>query len=171
MFAVALPCLCKDLKNASAATQEWFAKDLLLTKTLLDCMTVVFEGGDTELASMKLTFTSASKGANSMSSGSHGAGKTQNALGSAPPTGTIQDLVTLKTLRAFHTRVNAEIKDKDDYKPLRGELVAQLGPLKDLISAQKKRVAAIDTRKQAWKNVKEQKFGDIASPTAAPISS
>ena len=61
--------------------------------------------------------------------------------------------------------------EKDDYKAPRAECVAGLAPLKDLMVVHKKRVSALDTRKAAWKNLKEQKYGDIASPTAAQISS
>ena len=61
--------------------------------------------------------------------------------------------------------------EKDDYKALRGECVAGLAPLKYLMVVHKKRVSALDTRKAAWNNLKEQKYGDIASPTAAQISS
>ena len=164
-------CLVQDLKNTSTATQDWFAKDLLLTKTLLDCMGAVALGTEEELTALKKTFTAAASGKNSQSSGSQGGGKTIGALGSAPPTATIQDLVTLGTLRKFHKRVAIEVMEKDDYKALRAECVAGLAPLKDLMVVHKKRVSALDTRKAAWKNLKEQKYGDIASPTAAQINS
>ena len=163
--------IVQDIRNSSASTREWFGKDLLLTRTLLQCMRTVVEGTDEELETLKRTFTAKEKGANSVSSGSHGAGSSLGALGSAPPTATIQDLVTLRKLRNFVKRVDVEVHVKDDYKALRSELVNALAPIKDLLASHKRRLAALDSRKTAWKNMKEQKFGDIASPTPALISS
>ena len=82
-------CLAQELLGSSTATRDWFAKDLLLTATLLQCMKAVTEGTNNKLTTLNNTFTAASKGAKSMSSGSQGGGNTPNALGSAPPTATI----------------------------------------------------------------------------------
>ena len=143
---------------------------MLLTKTLLDCMEAVADDTAEKLKEFKERFTSLASGKNSQSSGSHGGGKTLGSLGSAAPTATVQDLVCLKTLREFHLKVQTDVTEKADYKSLRADLVDKLAPLKDVMAAFKKRVAAVDTRKAAWKNVEDQKFGSVAAPTAFSIT-
>lgn len=157
----------QDIMAASTATREWFTKDILLTKALLDCMEAVGDGDGNVLKLLKEKFSPSGK--NSQSSGSHGGGRTINALGSAAPTATVQDLVHLPELRLYHLKVQTGVHCKEDYKPLRADCVAKLQPLKDLLAAHKKRLAGIDSRRKAWKDVKDQKFGQLSSPTVFPI--
>ena len=157
----------QDIMAASTATREWFAKDILLTKALLDCMEAVADADGDQLKVLKEKFSPSGK--HSRSSGSHGGGRTINALGSAAPTATVQDLASLAELRSYHLKVQVQVLSKPDYKPLRAEVVAKLQPLKDLLAAQKKRLAGIDARRQAWKEVKDQQFGQLSPPTVFPI--
>ena len=96
-----------DIMAASTATREWFAKDILLTKALLDCMEAVADADGDQLKVLKEKFSPSGK--HSRSSGSHGGGRTINALGSAAPTATVQDLASLAELRSYHLKVQVQV--------------------------------------------------------------
>ena len=135
---------------------------MVLTKTLLEVLTTVVEGDAAAMVVLKRKFTQS--GQRSQSSGSRGGGGNQNTLGSAPPTATIQDMICVREARLFKGRVSAEVMEKEDYKPLKAEVTDAMGPWRDLQNTAKKRMAALDTRSNAWKNMKDSKSGD-GSPT------
>ena len=156
MYMMSLKCyLTEDLNCASPPTQEWFSKDLVLTKTLLEVPTDVCDGNAAKMVACKRQILVSGKA--SQSSGSKGGGGNQSALGSAALISTVQDLICVKEAFKFKDRVQAEVIEKEDYKVSRDEVTEAMWPWRDLRTVVKKRTAAIDTRQTAWKNIKDSK--------------
>ena len=93
----------------------------------------------------KARFAESSK--RSASSGSKGCGRVEETLKSTPPTGTIQDLITMQAAMALKAEAH-NIEQKADWPDIRKSVLMKIAPIKDLIKETKDRVKAIDNRKQ-----------------------
>ena len=154
------------LNKASVSTKEFFAKDLKLVKVVLDGCEAVMQSDVKALDVYKARFAEAAPSAATHSSGSRGGGGKVGTLGSAPPISATQDLQTLASIDKIPATAFERVVVKDDYKPLREELVKILAPVKELAAAAKRHLAALKTRKEDQKKAATDKFGDISAPTA-----
>ena len=158
-------CYAQVVAKMPVASKAFFSKDMTLAKTMLACCKAVLEGSDAEVEAVKKGFSASS----AASSSADGGITTVATLGKAPPTATFAEISGFASLQAVPATVYTEVMVKDDYKPLRQELVKSLAPAKDLISALKERFNSFKTRKDAYKNEKSNKFGDIAAPSLLRI--
>ena len=148
------------------STKELFMKDITLSKNILDACDAIFSMNESTLTNFKARFNSGFKDCDGKSSGTGGDGAKVATLGSSPPSASTQDLKRMATIQAMPATIFTRVIVRDDYKPLRGEIMNVLGPIKDLIAACKSRINGIKNKKDGLKDLKDKKFGDIASPQA-----
>ena len=79
-----------------------------------------------------------------------GGGRQEETLKSTPPTGSVQDLITMQ--QALELKHEAySIDEKEDWKKIRKEILEKVCPIKDLMKVLKDRQVAIDKRKTGRK--------------------
>ena len=154
------------ISKGSIAYRQFFKKEMMLAKVVMDTCTKVLTGTADELAVFKKTFT-ASSGTSEVSAGST-TGSVQ-VLGAATPTKTFADLVAMVVCRAHPVTVYEQVVEKDDYKKVRKDLTEMLAPIKDLVGAVKAQVQRIKTRRDAHVDLQGSKFGDVSAPKVLDV--
>ena len=142
-----------------------FEKDLRLTKTVLEACEAVLSNDREKLTVFKRKFVVGSDDHATKSSGSAGSGGKLAQLGSAPPTSTAQDLHLVAFIKSIPSTIYHRVHEREDFKPLRQEVVTMLTPIKELTNVAKSRLAALKTKKESQVAVVEKKFGDVSAPT------
>ena len=133
----------------------------MLARVVADTCSKVITGSAQELDAFKASF-GVSSGV-SEKSGDTVSGSGQ-ALGTAAPTKTVADLVTLAVIRAHPATVVDKVVEREEYQQVRKDLTDMLAPIKDLVQAVKNQVNRIKTRKDAHHDLHGKKFGDLTAP-------
>ena len=150
------------MTSGNVVTKEFFAKEITLTKVVLESAEAVFNPNKEVIQVFKKKFA---PGANKSSASSSAAAGTIAVLGSSPPTATTQDLQHLAFIKSIPPTIIHRVQARDDYTPMRNEVSALLGPIKDLASACRGRLNGVKQRKEAQQALQEKKYGDIGGPT------
>ena len=145
-----LECVFEDIGKMNAIDRESYKKECTLAKVVMDGMEAVRSKKKQDLANYKARFLESSN--HTESSGSAGQGGKAATVGSAPPTGTTQDLMQLHEIETFPATVHQVITDKKEYPDMKKKLAAMLDPIKELITAAKGRKEMITKRKDALKS-------------------
>ena len=105
------------------------------------------------LAAYKNKFSVSSRGTSS--SGSGGVGKREETLRSTPPTGTVNDLVTIASCHKLPDLVYTEIQQRSDWPTFKTKVATKLTPIRELIKELKNRLAGFEVRKKSKMEAKE----------------
>ena len=151
------------MTNANVSTKEFFAKEIALTKTIIDACQAVFHDDKEKIVEFKKRFAEKQDVQSVASSGACG---TIASLGRSPPTKSTQYLLSIQFIKSMSNTIYDRVHVKDDFKPLRNEVASALGPIKDLSAACRSRLSAVKSRKDAHVALKDQKFGQLGAPTA-----
>ena len=152
----------KAIDKSCIATKAFYEKDLILSRVVLAVTAAVLTGSEADVDAEKEKFM---RDAKSPSKASSSGFPTVSALGATPPTATLQDLKPLADLKTIPNTIWQTVQEREDYKPIRDDLVKALSPVKDLIKSIKERVNSMKTRKAALKEEKGKRFGDLSAPS------
>ena len=152
------------MQKGSIAYKQFFKKEVLLAKVVINTCEKVLDGTASDLAEFKRTFT-VSSGTSVHSEGSErlGGGSSQT-LGIAIPTKSFTDLVCFADIKLLPSTVYEKVVEREDYKEVRKDLTDKLGSVKDIVARAKERILAIKTRKETHQNEQGKKFGDLSAP-------
>ena len=117
-----------------------------MAKTVIDGCEAVLSGESDRLEAYKTRFHESSS--RTASSGGDGSGGKLSTVGSAPPTGSVQDLELVATLQVYPVEIY-KLEDTKDYVEMKKGFVKRLVPLKELLGAVKDRTGAFKDRKEA----------------------